>query len=111
MALLADMALLLLCQHKTDPDTAFLCRGWPTFPSFLLLVPEVCMHNPPKTSTYVVLSTIGAQSDLFFVDNKNTQQPTQATLPYVPPALALSYYHGNVLHGHKSWLWGSLWAY
>ncbi len=24
----------LSCRHKTDPDTAFLCRGWPTFTPF-----------------------------------------------------------------------------
>jgi hypothetical protein len=32
LALLADTALS--CRHKTDPDTAFLCQGWPTFTPF-----------------------------------------------------------------------------
>jgi hypothetical protein len=32
LVLLADTALL--CRHKTDPDTAFLCRGWLTFTPF-----------------------------------------------------------------------------
>jgi hypothetical protein len=32
LAILANTALS--CQHKTDPNTAFLCRGWPTFTPF-----------------------------------------------------------------------------
>jgi hypothetical protein len=50
-ALLADSALL--CQHKTDPDTAFLCREWPTFTPFFFYSTRVCTHNLPKTSPYV----------------------------------------------------------
>ncbi len=32
LALSADTALS--CRHKTDPNTVFLCRGWPTFTPF-----------------------------------------------------------------------------
>ena len=38
--------------------TQHFCVGMADIYPFLLLVPEVRMHNLPKTSTYVVLSTI-----------------------------------------------------
>jgi hypothetical protein len=65
LALLANTALS--SQHKTDPDSIFVSGMADIYP-FLLLVPEVRMHNPPKTSTYVVVlvyHTIGAQSKVF----------------------------------------------
>ena len=54
LALLADMAL-----SQNDPDTTYLCWGWPTFTPFFFLC-QSTYAQPAKNlySTYVVLSTI-----------------------------------------------------
>ena len=70
-ALLANMALS--CRHKTDPDTTFLCRGWPTFTPFFFLYQN--MYTQPAKNLYIRSLVYNTIEQLTTTTHNNQHEP------------------------------------
>ena len=71
-ALLADI-MALSCRHKIDPDTTFLCRGWPTFTPFFFLYQN--MYTQPAKNLYIRSLVYNTIEQLTTTTHNNQHEP------------------------------------